>query len=62
MRSIFMLDEPQLRQLEAKLAELASLSTAEQARKQCLIEALLRERMELSRGHARGRRPVKLAA
>jgi hypothetical protein len=62
MRSIFMLDEPQLRQVEAKLAEMTALSSAEQTRKQCLIDALLREKTELSRYRSRARRPIKLAA
>jgi hypothetical protein len=62
MRSIFMLDEPQLKQVETKLAELTALSATEQTRKRCLIEALLREKMELSRYRSRGRRQIKLAA
>lgn len=62
MRSIFMLNEPQLRQVEAKLAELTALPAAEQTRKQCLIEALLREKTELLRYHSRARRQVRLAA
>lgn len=62
MRSIFMLDEPQLKQVEAKLAEMTALPAAEQTRKQCLIDALLRERTELSRYRSRTRRQMKLAA
>lgn len=62
MRSIFTLDDAQLRQIETKLRELAALPAAEQARRQCLVEALHRERSELLRYRPRSRRERKLAA
>lgn len=60
MRSILSLDQAQLKQVEAKLAEMTALPAAEQARKQCLIDALRRERAELQRycGRARGYRKI----
>lgn len=62
MRSILSLDQAQLKQVEAKLTELMALSTADQARKQCLIEALRRERAELQRYCRRAGGQRQLAA
>jgi hypothetical protein len=62
MRSILSLDQTQLKQVEAKLAELTALPIADQARKQCLIEALRRERTELQRYCRRADRQRQLAA
>ncbi len=62
MRVIFMLDDEQLRQIEAKLEDISKLPTAEQARRQCLIEALRRKRTELLRYRSRaGREPKSVA-
>jgi len=53
MRSILTEDQAQLRQIDAKLAELTALPSADQARKQCLIEALQRGRTDLLRSCGR---------
>lgn len=62
MRSILSLDQSQLTQVEAKLAEMTALPAAEQARNQCLIDALRRERAQLQRCCGRARRHRKMAA
>ncbi len=62
MRSILADDIAQLKQIEAKLAELVARPHAEQARKQCLIDALCESRNELLRGCRRSPRPAQLAA
>jgi hypothetical protein len=62
MRSILREDQAQLRQIEAKLAELAALPLAEQARKRCLIEALQRGKVELERSYGRLQRQRILVA
>lgn len=62
MRSILTEDQDQLNHIDAKLAELTSLSPADQARKQCLIDALERSRTELIRSCSRLQRQRKLAA
>jgi len=61
-RSILSEDQAQLKQIEAKLAELTALSTAEQARKECLINALQRGKTELSRSFGRLQRQRLLVA
>jgi hypothetical protein len=61
-RSILSEDQAQLEQIEAKLAELAALSTAEQARKQSLINALQRGKTELLRSFGRLQRQRLLVA
>lgn len=62
MRSILADDLAQLRQIEGKLAELAARPPAEQARKQCLIDALCQSRNELLKSCRRAPRAMKLAA
>lgn len=62
MRSLFMLDAPQLEHIEAKLAELGALPAAEQTRKQYLVDALLREKTELLRCRPHQRRQSRVAA
>jgi hypothetical protein len=62
MRSILTEDQEQLQHVDAKLAEMAALPPAEQARKQCLIDALQRSRIELIRSCARLQRQRRLAA
>lgn len=62
MRSIQSLDLVQLKQVEAKLAELTALPMADQTRKHCLIDALRRERTELQRYCKRTVRQRRLAA
>ena len=62
MRSILTDDQAQLKQIDAKLAELSALPLAEQTRKQCLIDALLRGRKELARPFGRLQRERILVA
>ena len=61
-RSILSEDKAQLKQIEAKLAELTSLPPGEQARKQCLIDALRRGKTELLRSSGRLQRQPLLVA
>ena len=61
-RSILSEDQAQLKQIEAKLAELTSLPPTEQARKQCLIDALYRGKTELLRSFGRLQRQRLLVA
>lgn len=62
MRSMCGEDQAQLRQIEAKLAQLNAMPVAEQARKRCLIDALEQGRDELLRCVGRTRRAPRLAA
>lgn len=62
MRSILNEDQAQLEIIEAKLAELGAQPASEQARKQCLIDALRRSRNELLQSFRRRPRRTKLAA
>jgi hypothetical protein len=62
MRLILTLDQEQLQHIDAKLVEMRALSPADQARKQCLIDALQRSRTELIRSCGRSQRQRKLAA
>lgn len=62
MRSMFAEDLAQLKQIEAKLAELTARPSAEQARKQALIDALCHSRKELLQYCRRAPRRVALAA
>ncbi len=62
MRSILTEDQEQLKLIEAKLAELTGMNAAEQARKQCLIDALRRSKTELMNSCGRLHRLRTLAA
>jgi hypothetical protein len=61
-RSILTQDQEQLKHIDAKLAELTALPPAEQARMQCLIDALHRGKTELLRSFGRSPRSRFLAA
>jgi len=62
MRSMLAEDLAQLKQIEAKLAELAGRPGAEQARKRALIDALCQSRSELLQYCRRAPRRLSLAA